>query len=47
MRTALLGSYAASCGNPSMVLFFFLFLTLEDGTDLLSQNISKELPHVA
>jgi len=31
-----------------MVIPFFGFLTLEDGTDRLSRNVGKELPtHVA
>jgi hypothetical protein len=35
-----LGYYVASNGN----LFFLDFLTLENGTDTLSQNVGKELP---
>jgi hypothetical protein len=34
---AVLGYYAASS--------FFLFLTVEDGADTLSQNVSKQLPY--
>jgi hypothetical protein len=45
---ALLGSYAATNGNPLPTFQSHLQgsrdLTLEDGTDILSQNISKGLP---
>ena len=49
--SALLGCYAASCGNSFTDVWeqrigpvFFDFLTLEDGTDTLSPNVGKELP---
>jgi hypothetical protein len=41
---ALLGYYALSCVN---FLLMFEFFTLEDGTDGLSQNVSKKLPLLA
>jgi hypothetical protein len=58
---ALLGSYAASCGNclpkfrdnvsvPSSrvkIPFPLGLLTREDGTDTLSRNVGKQLPHDA
>jgi hypothetical protein len=55
---ALLGYYAASCGNcllmfrdnvsvPSLWVKSLGLLTREDGTDLLSRNVGKQLPHDA
>jgi len=52
---ALLGHYTASSGNflrtfrdnlsrGKNVLFVFGFLNFEDGTDILSRNVGKELP---
>jgi hypothetical protein len=41
--SALLGYYTASNDNPCPT-FFVDFLTLEDGTDMLSQNVGKGLP---
>jgi hypothetical protein len=52
---ALLGYYAASNGSPvpspvhaahhpAGFLFFLDFLTLEDGTDTLFQNVGNALP---
>ena len=38
---ALLGYYAASCGN----CFPLGLLTREDGTGNLSRNVGKQLPH--
>jgi hypothetical protein len=50
---ALLGSYAASCGNPLPTFRDIFkgqdtqeekdFLTLDDGTDTLSRNVGKGL----
>ena len=48
---ALLGYYAASSGNSLPTfrdnLSVFGFLVLEEGTDMLSRNVGKELPFLA
>jgi hypothetical protein len=44
----LLGYYTASCGNCLPMFPFLLgLLTREDGTDTLSRNVGKQLPHAA
>jgi len=44
---SLLGYYSLSSGNFIPVLFSFGYLTPEDGTDRLSQNVGKQLPLLA
>jgi hypothetical protein len=46
---ALLGYYAALCGNclPTFWDNFISLLALEDGTNMFSRNVSKQLPHDA